>query len=301
MSEPVELIYNRLVAEEKLKCGTPYERLAAITFRLLTEQTTVHDLKLRGASRVAHQIDVTVGDGEARKRILIECKDYSKPVALEEVRSFSAAVDDLEPDAAYIVTTARFTKPAATFSAAKGITAAVLRPPQAEDWKGIIRRVEMKLSMTAPLGDPELQWHVDPSVHDEEISGAPQGDVRTEDLFLVDENGSRRPAVPEIETPLAPPLGFEGEHSGTHRFTEPTWLQVGEALPLKVVGFKFRQEWGVLEHNIAVGDGVAGLTAELALRSLDGSIHRMFSNEDLQRWTFDDNGKVVPRRGREPV
>ena len=86
--------------------------MAAITFRLLTEQTTVHDLKLRGASTVAHQIDVTVGDGEARKRILIECKDYSKPVALEEVRSFSAVVDDLEPDAAYIVTTAHFTKPA---------------------------------------------------------------------------------------------------------------------------------------------------------------------------------------------
>jgi hypothetical protein len=66
MSEPVELIYNRLVAQEKLKSGTPYERLAAITFHLLTEQTTVHDLKLRGESPVAHQIDVPVGEGRRK-------------------------------------------------------------------------------------------------------------------------------------------------------------------------------------------------------------------------------------------
>lgn len=41
MPDRVELIYNRLVAQEKLKSGAPYERLAAIVFHLLTEQTTV--------------------------------------------------------------------------------------------------------------------------------------------------------------------------------------------------------------------------------------------------------------------
>jgi hypothetical protein len=297
ISEPVELIYSRLVAQEKLKGGTPYERLAAITFHLLTEQTTVHDLKLRGESTVAHQIDVTVGDGETRKRILIECKDYSEAVGLAEVRSFWAVVDDLKPDAAFIITTDRFTEPAATFAAAKGITAAVLRAPREEDWAGIIRRIELRISMLTPLDDPKMQWHVDPSISDDEISASPQGTAPTNSLFLVDETGERRSAKPEIEAALSPPIDFEGEYVGTHRFPEPTWLQVGESAPLKVVGFKFRQSWGHATEEVVMGEGIAGLTAELALRSLDGSIHRMFSNRDLQQWTFDPDGKVVPRQG----
>lgn len=60
-------------------------------------------------------------------------------------------------------------------------------------------------------------------------------------------------------------------------------------------GFKFRQRWGHASLEIVSGEGIAGLTAELALRTLDGSIHRIFSNRDLQQWTFDEDGKVVPR------
>jgi hypothetical protein len=295
VSEGIELIYNRLVAEEKLKSGTPFERLAAITFKLLTEETTVHDLKLRGESTVAHQIDVTVGDAQDRKRILIECKDYGEPVGLEEVRSFWAVVDDLNPDAAYIVTTNRFTEPAETFAKAKGIKAAVLRPPRDDDWEGIVRRIELTISMSTPLDDPWLQWHVDPSTPDAVISAVPQGSAMTESLWLLDAQGTRRPAKPEIEPILSPPLDFEGEHSGTHRFSEPTWLQIDVAPPLKVSGFSFRQPWGHANLEVVRGEGIAGLTAELALRTLDDSIRRIFSNRDLQQWTFDEDGKVVPR------
>ena len=86
MSSPVDLIYDRLIAEEKLKDGTKYERLAAIAFRVLTGQATVHDLRLRGASGVRHQIDAVVGD--ERKHILVETKDYDKVIGL---RSFATS------------------------------------------------------------------------------------------------------------------------------------------------------------------------------------------------------------------
>jgi hypothetical protein len=36
----------------------------------------IHDLKLRGESHVAHQIDVTVEGEDGRKTLLIECKDF---------------------------------------------------------------------------------------------------------------------------------------------------------------------------------------------------------------------------------
>lgn len=298
MSEQVELIYNRLVAQEKLKSGTPYERLAAITFHLLTEQTTVHDLKLRGESDVAHQIDVTVGDGDERKRILIECKDYADPVGLQEVRSFWAVVDDLKPDEAFMVTTERFTGPAAKFAAAKGITAAVLRPPRDEDMKGIVRRIEITITMLVPHDPPVMRWRADPSVTTEEVAAAPKGEALTEDLFLVDASGVRRTAKGDIDGALAPPLDFEGEYLVSHDFEEPTWLQIGGAQPLKVLGFDSRQTWGHAVQEVVVGEGIEGLTAELALRSLDGSIHQIFSNRDIQQWSFDADGKVVPRSSR---
>lgn len=61
MSEQIELIYSRLVAQEKLKSGTPYERLAAIVFSLLTEKTTVHDMKLRGTARSPTKLTSRLG------------------------------------------------------------------------------------------------------------------------------------------------------------------------------------------------------------------------------------------------
>ena len=35
MTEEIERIYNRLVADEQLKSGTKYERLAALVFQVL--------------------------------------------------------------------------------------------------------------------------------------------------------------------------------------------------------------------------------------------------------------------------
>src|SRR5829696_3745499 len=108
MTQRTDLIYNRLVADEKLKAGTKYERLAAIAFRILTGRITLHDLRLRGEVGVAHQIDAVVG--EERKRVLIEAKDYDKNVDLAVVRNFSAVVDDLQPDEAFVVTTVGFSE-----------------------------------------------------------------------------------------------------------------------------------------------------------------------------------------------
>jgi len=106
MTEMIDLVYDRLIADEKLKDGTKYERLAAVVFRILTEQTTVHDLRLKGEVDVTHQIDVVIGDD--KKRILIEAKDYDRKASLPVVRDFAVVVEDLEPDDAFVVSTVGF-------------------------------------------------------------------------------------------------------------------------------------------------------------------------------------------------
>jgi hypothetical protein len=293
MSTEIEMIYSRLVAAEKLRSGSAYERLAAIVFHILNERTTVQDLRLRGQSQVLHQIDVTVEGPQGRQHILVECKDYGKPVGLPAIRAFWGAVDDLKPDEAYMVTTARFTNPAQKYAAAKGITLAVLRPPQEGDWEGIVNTIRVEIKMMVPLDDAALQWLVDPSTPDAVAAGG-NGLVRTEALQLVDESGAASPAQSIIERVLAPPLGFEGEWSGAHKFDEPTWLSQDGQPPIRTDGFRYRQHWGAMHGEVVSGDGLEGLVAELVLKTADGSIHRMFSNRELEHWTFDANGKVVP-------
>jgi hypothetical protein len=58
MSEAIERIHDRFVAEETLKSGTKYEQLAALVFQVLDRSALiVHDVKLSGPGKEAeHQI-----------------------------------------------------------------------------------------------------------------------------------------------------------------------------------------------------------------------------------------------------
>jgi hypothetical protein len=163
VSSSIDLIYDRLVAEEKLRSGTKYERRAALAFRELTGRATVHDLRLRGSSGVPHQIDVVVGDDA--KRVLIETKDYDKVVDLPVVRNFWGVVDDLRPDEAFMLTTVGFSDNARRYASAKGIRLAVLRPPLDEGWEGFVRRIVLDVTVTGQAGPANIRWHVHPEDH----------------------------------------------------------------------------------------------------------------------------------------
>lgn len=295
MTRPIELVYDRLVASERLKSGTAYERLAAIVFFILTEQTTVHDLRLVGDVGVAHQIDVVVGP--ERKRLLIEAKDYERNVSLPVVRDFSAVVEDLRPDEAFVVTTVGFSDRAQKWAKAKGLRLAILRPPADDaDWGRILQRIDVRMNMAAG-GDPTMEWQVDRSEAERFADGAnPIGWRHVDDLSTGPLDGPRTPLrellEPQIEAVVAGhPAGTAGEYGGAHDFDEPTWLHVSGTEPVKVNGYKWTQKVAVAVREFSIGYGFGDLTAELVLRTIDGSLHRIFSNRQIEAFEFD--GKVV--------
>lgn len=298
MTESVELIYDRLIAEEKLKTGTKYEKLAAIVFRLLSGSATVHDLRLRGEVGVPHQIDVVVG--EDRRRVLIEVKDYDRKVDLPVVRAFTAVVEDLKPAEAFVVTGVGFTPNAIAWAEAKGLTLAVLRPPNGdEDWGNFVRRIDVALTIVLPL-EPEVNWHI----HESEVArfeGAvtPFGTRSVDDILVRVESRPRRTFREFLEPQLQSPQSESSESGervtrGKLEFAERTWLELPGESPILVTGFSWSQKWIETKDQFSVGDGVGGLAAELVLRSIDGSIHRLFTNKQIQAWTFQE-GLVVPR------
>lgn len=277
MTDRIDLVYDRLLADEKLKTGTKYERLAAIAFRILTERTTLHDLRLRGEVGVAHQIDAVVGD--EHKRILVEAKDYDRRVDLPVVRDFSAVVEDLQPDEAFVVTAIGYSDNAKRWAEAKRLTLALLRPPEEEDWGNLVKRIDLTMTMSAP-SDPKVQWSIDPSE-----AGRFEGDRNPIGHHLLDEvmiGGSSGQPSPfrdliepqiEAEYPSAP-LGQPADIGGAHNFDEQTWLYLPDEEPIRVKGYTWTVNIAVATHEFSLGFGIGGLAAELVLRTLDGSIHR---------------------------
>ncbi len=90
------------------KSGTRYERLAAVVFAALDQNSVViHDLKVVGSDTgVGHQIDVKIEKDGRTKRILLECKDFDVSgdnVGLGIVRDFWGVVDDIHPDESWII------------------------------------------------------------------------------------------------------------------------------------------------------------------------------------------------------
>ena len=95
MSNQLDIIYDRTIADEKLKSGTKYERLAALVFNLLAARSAVvHNLRLTGDRKeTAHQIDVVISHDGIRHRVLVECRDFSAAtIGLDQVRAFNGAL-----------------------------------------------------------------------------------------------------------------------------------------------------------------------------------------------------------------
>src|SRR5947209_5987425 len=108
------------------------------------------------------------------------------------------------------------------------------------------------------------------------------GHVAAADVEVVQADGT-------IETPEElgkkhvelPEPGSAGIATGQADFEERALLRIHGQPDLQVTGFKWRQRFEAGVHRFSVGEGLGGLTSELVLRTLDGGIHRMFSNKDI--------------------
>ncbi len=292
----LDLIYDQLVAEERRKTGTKFERLAAIAFAALDGRTTVHDLRLRGASGVRHQIDVTVGDD--RRRLLVECKQYDGKVGLSVVRDFWAVVDDVVPDEAFVVTTVGFTRDAIRFAEAKGLKLAVLRQATNADLEGRITSVTVDMIVTV-LHVTGLRWQVD--------AADPVGDAASErdhrrvlvwEASVTGAGGDPIGLGEFIQRELDANSAYDGDpgpRSGIQLFAPPRTLTLPREPPVRVVALEWRGKLHLETATVDRSAGAGGLVAELALAFADGEVLGVLSNRAIEHFGFLPDGKVVDR------
>lgn len=296
MTAPIDLIYDRHVADEKLKAGTKYERLAALVFKRLHEQgVVVHDLRLRGDGKKAvHQIDVTVERSGCTRRLLVECRDREPGNKIEQgdVRDFNGALVQLDADG-IMVTTEGYTRGAVDYADDEGITLAVMRGfRDDEDWEGRLRKIEIEISIFVPdtesirarllVATPDADTSFTGGVDPNEIAvqsqdGMPAGSLA--DLV--------RAALDKV------PTGTTGHVVSTYDADPPLLVQLNSGPAVSVRGVEVEADILELTEHVTVDAG--DRVATLILETIDGQINRVFFDTDLRRFRFDSDGNVLPR------
>lgn len=285
---PIELIYDRHVAEEKLKHGTKYERLTALVFQTLDADAAVtHDVRLRGdGKKSVHQIDVRVTKAGRTRRTLIECRDKEpgNKVDLDEARSFATVVRQLEADGV-MVTTSGFTQPAIDLADDEGLELFTLRAFVTADEEN--RLISIVLTAQAVMPVPDEVKVVPASAEPDEmtmrlevatpVSGASTSTTIEDLVFEM------------MPTPLTDPP--EGEQETVRRF-EPPLVIHGPEGPIEVAEMRVRYhvETPSFEQTIDAG----GKLAELLIQSADGTFDRVIWDADLRQLGFDPvTGDVI--------
>lgn len=300
MSDVIETIYNRYIADEKLKSGSKFERLAAVVFKLLDEQSTViNDLRLRGEDKkAAHQIDAVIGKEGARKRILVECKDYDKVVGIDVVRNFFGAISQLKPDEAFVVTTKGFTRGAINFAEDEGIKLANIREFEENDWEGRMTKIHL-VGRIKVKSDPHVTFIIDKySLPDEDseellvkLGERIFGWFNPSEVHFLDKSGKAVSSFRDVIEPIIAQTPCKAGESvkGEHIFEDMLYIDAADKLlGIKGFAFEFSCDELVSEHVIDEGNRIAVLLFKI----FDGSIDWAVFDDELSGCTFNNQNEV---------
>ena len=299
-------LHDRYEAFLSTKSGTRYERLAALVFKALHEQhAVVHDLKLSGeGDGVKHQIDVTIEQGDATRRILLECKDFDisgTKVGLGIARDFWAVIDDTGANEGWIVTCNGFTADAAAYAKSKGIKLIELRAFKPEDMEGRVSQIHVNMHAVIPT-KPSVSVLMQPDAQREYarqfalISNEP-GVHLHDPVFVVEPEGREhintvisRAMASAID--LNDPGCVDGAKRTFRHGASGRTIQIADGDPIPFDGIEGSFEIAVETHSF---DVTPKRIAELLLKGF-GSEDLIIFDDQLQRFTIDPTtGEAVLR------
>lgn len=269
MTEATDIVYDRNIADEKLKHGTKYERLAAFVFKLLDEESTViHDLRLRGQGKMAvHQIDVTIErPGQPQQRLIVECrdKDDGNKIGQGEVRDFATVVRTLEATGLMLTTTG-YTKGARDVAHDEGIDLGLLTAFEEHDWDGRVQQINVQLRMQIPSHIEATLGATDPGENLDMKVAVPGNTVIRRPDGMTDLAAVVRDALGQVALEDDGPVEIERE------LPEGTFIDLPTG-SMAIRSVVVRAHMAIHVHDFTIGPpGVA----ELVYRALDGSVDRV--------------------------
>lgn len=130
------------------------------------------------------------------------------------------------------------------------------------------------------------------------------GTAPTNEIRLSDETGAFTEFYPLLMSQLdedyvSVPLGGHAELGRRNALSSPTWLHLPGQPKVRVLAWTWKLDVTTATTEHVIDEAVGGLAAELVLKTLDGSIRRMFSGRDIEQWVFDGK-EVVPSTNATP-
>lgn len=207
-----------------MKKGSKYELLTQEVYQILLNVdwpgkniSVQHDMKLAGSSGLKHQIDVywEYEFAGIKNKVAIECKDYSKPLAIGKVRDFYGVLEDLKDVKGIIVAANGFQKGAKDFAKAYGINLKELTlsnesPVIAEIANKTYVSIRRRLFKIDEAWTKEMGLNIDSYrkclsmmlMTGDEWRNATHLPLQTTDSDIVNSNGEKITSLEEIETTI---------------------------------------------------------------------------------------------------
>lgn len=198
--------------QTKKNTGVNYEILTQSVFQKIVDQhfpksEVKRNIILKGKT-ASHQIDVfwEYEMNGIPYQTIIQTKDWSTKVKLEQLLTFQAVLDDLpgQPKGVFVTKTG-FQSGASEFAEKNGIVLYELHEPRDEDFEGQISVINMSLGLSSRrLGNLEIT--IDPEWLKNEQSDVPHVEGKYQfplldpynEVILFDENDSRMGSINEI-------------------------------------------------------------------------------------------------------
>jgi hypothetical protein len=119
-----------------------WKRFEKLAYEIQKELAGDADVKLNDSiegvdSKVARQIDISIRKqiGQYAMLIVIDCKDYSEPLDVKDIETFSGLVKDVRADRGALIVSSSFTPAALNVAKNEGIDTYRLVDTESKDWK----------------------------------------------------------------------------------------------------------------------------------------------------------------------
>src|SRR5947209_3757393 len=98
------------------------ERVAALILGEVNPNCRVtHDARLPGLlTEIDRQIDVLIEDAQTNSRVVVDCKDWNRPVSAPEAGSFATLLEDVGASGGVMICNRGFSAAAANLARLKG-------------------------------------------------------------------------------------------------------------------------------------------------------------------------------------
>lgn len=280
-----------------MKQGSKYELLTQQVYQVLLNAEwpgknicVKHDVKLIGSSGQEHQIDVywEYQLADVTHKVAIECKEYSKPLAIGKVRDFYGVLADLKDVKGIMVALNGYQKGARDFAQSYGIN---LKELSVSNEVPIIAEIENRLHVSVRsrlfLIDKDWAasqgWSVDKyrqrisclSMDGSRWQNSPHLPLQTTDSLIVDADGNKIVSIEDLEAQIDKEIVGGTAHAFT--FDKAFVNTSGGPIKIKEILFSDREE----NHTSVFKIEAEGFVQAILKDAIDGNIQNILCPASL--------------------